>query len=885
VIGTTIGQYRVEKEIGKGGMGIVYLARDLSLNRPVAVKFLSPHVSDEGSRRRFQQEAQTASALNHPHILTVHAAGSADEQLYLVTEWIDGGTLREWLHRAQPSLRQKLELILPIADALATAHDAGILHRDIKPENILVSKTGHAKLADFGLAKVIEAADDNMATKTLGEITRAGTVVGTIAYMSPEQVSGGAADRRSDIFSFGILLYELLAGARPFQGRSDLLVLEAIRSAEPTPLGEHCPDLPAQLRNIVEKALEKDPGDRYQSMKDLVIDLRRLLRGSLAPHAAAAAPQARPTRLLVAIAIGATIVIACLVALLRRGNPAFENPLAGATFTRLTDFEGSEIDADLSPDGKFVTFLSDRDGPFDAFIGQVGVGEFVNLTKARFLDLYHEQSRSIGFTGDSAQVWLRVSALNPTIAPPVGTSNSRGIWVLPTVGNGAPRRFLQSALVASWSPDGSRLAYQESTPGDPIFISDPNGANPRRLVVGRPGEHEHYPTWSLDQRDMFYVRCFRATEADVWHIPVAGGTPERLTWHNSKVAYPVVLDDRRLLYVAPGADGSGYWIYSLDLKTHVSHRVSLGVEQYLSLSIGSGPNGPRSRLVATVANPRGSIWTVPLSLTKTMEEADARPMSLATVRAIAPRCGPNFVLYLSSKGRGDGLWKFQDGAATELWKGDETGTLVAPAAASPDGARISFVVRRGNRLHLYVMTADGTGARELAESLDARDTASWSPDGKWIAFTAEEKDGAHIFKVPADGGTPERLTEEVSYNPVWSPDGRMILYAAPQQGITFPIKAVSPDKKPVAVPTLAVTGEGNRYRFTPDGKYAVILQGWFRHQDFFAIDLASGQRTQLTHLKPGYILRNFDISPDGKQIVFDRVQENSDVVLIDLPKR
>jgi len=148
VIGTTIGQYRVEKEIGKGGMGIVYLARDLSLNRPVAVKFLSPHVSDEGSRRRFQQEAQTASALNHPHILTVHAAGSADEQLYLVTEWIDGGTLREWLHRAQPSLRQKLELILPIADALATAHDAGILHRDIKPENILVSKTGHAKLAD-----------------------------------------------------------------------------------------------------------------------------------------------------------------------------------------------------------------------------------------------------------------------------------------------------------------------------------------------------------------------------------------------------------------------------------------------------------------------------------------------------------------------------------------------------------------------------------------------------------------------------------------------------------------------------------------------------------------------------------------------------------------
>jgi Tol biopolymer transport system component len=231
------------------------------------------------------------------------------------------------------------------------------------------------------------------------------------------------------------------------------------------------------------------------------------------------------------------------------------------------------------------------------------------------------------------------------------------------------------------------------------------------------------------------------------------------------------------------------------------------------------------------------------------------------------------------------LWRLQDGAATELWKGGAAGVLVAPAAASPDGSKICFVVRQGVREHLYITTADGTGAHELAESLDARDTASWSPDGKWIAFTAEEKDGAHIFKIPAEGGTPERLTDELAYNPVWSPDGRIILYAAPLQGITFPLHAVTPDKKPVVVPTLAVTGEGNRYRFTPDGKTAIVLQGWFRHQDFFAIDLATGQRTQLTHLKPGSILRNFDISPDGKQIVFDRVQENSDIVLIDLPKK
>jgi Tol biopolymer transport system component len=282
-----------------------------------------------------------------------------------------------------------------------------------------------------------------------------------------------------------------------------------------------------------------------------------------------------------------------------------------------------------------------------------------------------------------------------------------------------------------------------------------------------------------------------------------------------------------------------------------------------------------------VANPRGSIWTVPLSLTKTAEEAEAKPLPTSNLRAVAPRYGPNFVLYLSSKGGGDGLWKIQDGSATELWKAAD-GAIVSPASVSPDGGRICVVIRQHARQHLFVMTSDGTSARELAPTLDVRDAASWSPDGKWIAFTAEESEGGRIFKVPSDGGTPERLTNEVSYNPVWSPDGRMIVYAAPLQGITFPLKAVSPDKTPIQIPTFGITGEGNRYRFLPDGKTMVALQGWFRHQDFFAIDLISGDRKRLTNLRPGSILRNFDISPDGKQIVFDRVQENSDIVLIDL---
>ncbi len=259
-----------------------------------------------------------------------------------------------------------------MADALATAHDAGILHRDIKPDNILVSKTGHGKLADFGLAKMLDTPAQDAVTRTLGETTLPGTVVGTIAYMSPEQVSGAAIDLRSDIFSFGILLYELLAGTRPFQGTSNLLLLESIRDAEPPPLANRCPGLPLRLHNIVEKALEKNPADRYQSMKELVVDLRRVLRGSLvATQASEILPLTTPSRLrLRGGALAAIVLLGVVAGLWLRRDRAWENPLSLATFTRLTEFEGSEIDGALSPDGKLVAFLSDRDGPFDAFIGQ-----------------------------------------------------------------------------------------------------------------------------------------------------------------------------------------------------------------------------------------------------------------------------------------------------------------------------------------------------------------------------------------------------------------------------------------------------------------------------------------------------------------------------------
>ena len=274
--GVQIGPYKIEGLLGAGGMGEVFRAVNTKLNRPVAIKFLSAELAEQpAARRRFQREAQMASSLNHPHILTVHDAGDFAGRQYLVTEFVDGGTLQAWATQERRGWRQTVELLAGVADGLASAHAAGILHRDIKPSNILVAKNGYAKLADFGLAKLMEPSDPG-GTRTLTEAgTRAGLLMGTIPYMSPEQASGRAVDARSDIFSFGIVLYETLGNQRPFTGATDLEVLQKVIHSTPPPLPQ---TVPAGLRSVVEKALESDPADRYQSMQELAVDLRRMVR-------------------------------------------------------------------------------------------------------------------------------------------------------------------------------------------------------------------------------------------------------------------------------------------------------------------------------------------------------------------------------------------------------------------------------------------------------------------------------------------------------------------------------------------------------------------------------------------------------------------------------
>jgi WD40 repeat protein len=375
---------------------------------------------------------------------------------------------------------------------------------------------------------------------------------------------------------------------------------------------------------------------------------------------------------------------------------------------------------------------------------------------------------------------------------------------------------------------------------------------------------------------------------DIWRIPVspseAAAAPERITSHNARVAYPAWLDARTLIYSATAEDGSGQWLYAVDVEHRIPHRVSSGgvAEQYLSVGVSRAR--PR-RVVTTIATPTASLWAVPIS-DRVQTEAAATRVPTPNTRALGPRFAPGYLAFLSSKGGADGLWKLETGAPQELWRGSDGG-VVAPPAISPDGRQICFSYRTQGTSGLYVMNANGTNVRTLvADSFDVRGAASWSPDGNWVAVAANRGEGTRLFKIPVDGGPPVRLVDTLSYNPVWSPDGRFIVYSEQQSAGQFEVKAITPDRAPVPIVELQIVGFSPRvpYRFLPDGKLVVLEGVLGNSQNFFLVELATGQRRQLTDLTPGPVIQNFDVSPDGTQIVFDRLRNNTDIVLMNLAR-
>jgi len=388
--------------------------------------------------------------------------------------------------------------------------------------------------------------------------------------------------------------------------------------------------------------------------------------------------------------------------------------------------------------------------------------------------------------------------------------------------------------------------------------------------------------WSTDGQWIYFVHGRDVAEQmDVWRVRPSGEDREQLTQHSAPITFVAVIDPRTLLYVAPAEDRSGPWLWTLDIERKVSRRVTAGLEQYVS--VAASVDGRRA--VATVANPVANLWSVPL-LERLADERDVKPFPVPTVRALAPRFNGTSVFYLSARGTGDGLWRLQNGQALEIWNGAD-GSLSEPAAVSPDGRRIAVIVRRDGKRHVSIMQADGSDSRFAAESIDAQGAAEWSPDGSAIVVGGRDAQGLGLFRVPVDGGAPVRLMTGAAINPVWSPAGDLIVYAGANVGGQRPLAGVRPDGTPVELPNMqvsVVTGQG--HRFLPGGKGVVYIWAPIGSPfvDIYVMEFATKTMRHVAHFRNLGETRTFDITPDGKQIVFDRSQQNSDIVLIDLPK-
>ena len=866
----SIGAYEVQALLGIGGMGEVYRARDPRLGRDVAIKMLPSTLASDADRlARFEREARMLAALNHPHICSIYGIEECDSIRFLILELVEGETLADRLVRAGASglpAGEALTIARQITDALEAAHDKGIVHRDLKPANIKITPDGVVKVLDFGVAKAVASP----ALTTDG--TNEGLIIGTAAYMSPEQARGQPVDKRTDIWSFGCVLYEMLTGRGAFA--DDTASDTIVRILEVDPDWSTLPQaLQPRVLTLLRRCLHKDAKRRLRDIGDARIEIDEALTRPDADDIARLDAPRHGWRTLAAAAVGVTGLMALMVAFWARATDAgsWEHRLANARFTPVTSSQGSDIDAAISRDGKFIAFMSDRAGPFHAWLNQAGTGDFRDLTPGPIDYRNPGLNRSVGFSADSSEIWIN------------GTGGERGYRLrrIPLVG-GEPRVFLTDhAVNVAWSHDGTRLVYFTYDDGDPLFVADGTGGNATRITISEPGLHNHFPAWSLDDRWIYYGHGKQSiAEFDVWRIPAAGGTAERLTHHNNDVRYLTPVDARTVLYVSPDADRSGPWLWALDVERRVTRRLNLGLERYLSVAA----SGDGERLVATVGRSTASLWSVPI-LNRLAGEHEVKPYPMpSAARALSPRFAAASLFYLSSTGAGDGLWRLVDGKSVEVWKGAD-GAVVEPPAVSPGGDRIAIVLERRGKLNLTIVSADGADHRLLSDAIDVRGAAAWSPDGKWIVTGGTDSAGPALFMIPVDGSKPIRLVDRPAYDPVWSPDGSLIVYVG-QQGARAPLLAVRPDRATVNFPAIQIpSGGAGRVRFLPGHREVIYMQGAAGAHDFWLLDLATNKSRRLTQLSNSASIETFDITPDGTQIVFDRVRENADVRLIDLPKR
>jgi len=896
--GSRVGPYEVIERIGAGGMGEVYRARDTRLGREVAIKTL-PHdrLTDESRRRQFIREARAASALNHPNIVTIHEIESIDGVDVIVMELVTGRTLGDAM-RQRLKVGDALRIAIQIADALARAHAAGIVHRDLKPGNVMIGAGGQVKLLDFGLAKLVDPerprdAAVAAAAPSSPTITVPGVVAGTPAYMSPEQAVGAEVDVRSDIFSFGAVLYEMVAGRRAFAAETVSGTLEAVVHAEPAAPATLVPGLPPELERLILRCLRKDPSRRMQHMADVKIELVDLEADVAArPATIARGPTARGAWAWPVAAIAAVLVVTAMVWM------AYSSRRAAAAPVRLvpvTTVAGNESTPALSPDGESVAFSWEGEPhgevtgrPRHVWITLIGASELRQLTsgaESDFAPSWSPDGKQIAFVrGNYASGRGVVHLVSPLGGPPRAldasipvysqlswsadgrwiaasgyrvvkdpSSKAGGLQLIPVDG-GTPRplttpRGLGYDAFPAFTSDGRRLAYssctREVTPPCDVFVidlgSDLQQKGPARQMT-RVDAPIHGVAWASDERSIVFAPSTMSIYGSgigvqLWRVAVSGGTPERIdTVPWGSFAPNVNRKSGRLVFAHDTAD---FDIFRYDPSRPPQPIVA---SSFVDYAPSFSPDGRRIAFESSRSGSRRDIWV-------------SDP---------------------------DGSNAFKVTQATPDPQGTGTFNTDGNPNWNPDGSRIVFTSLRNNSDgDIFTVNVDGTGRRAVTNDHVVAALPFWSHDGRWIYYRQDRPGGREIVRVSANGGTPEPLTKGGGLYPIESWDGKTLFFTKPAPSTAlYAMPSGGGDERRVIdcvqARALAVT--------PPNVLYYLGCAPGIAPVALHRRDLNTGRDDVVGTIAqgslPGFL--GLAVSPDGKTILYARVSgDGSDVMMLE----
>ncbi len=861
-VGRSLLHYRIVEKIGAGGMGVVYLAQDNSLNRKVALKFLPPEMQQDAvARKRFLREARSAAALDHPYICHINEIGEAEGTDFIVMEYVEGQMLKDRLARGALSLKEGLQIAGEVAEALEEAHEKGIIHRDLKPSNIMLTRKGHAKVMDFGLAKqLIPPGGIDSQEESITVLTRSGLTLGTLAYMSPEQLRGEPVDARSDIFSFGVVLYEMLAGVHPFKKETGMDTASAILNATPKPLVDLRPDVPGLLQHIVKKMLAKDPQDRYPSIHDVRTDLKELLEASDRP----AMGKRRRLKPLYWIAASALVVAGAGIWAFIQFFPR-ETALPPLRIVPVTTTGGRKAFPSLSPDGNWIAFawMGEKGDNWDIYVKELEGPGFNRLTTDPADDCCP------AWSPDGRQIAFQRS------------SGDRKVLYLISMVGGGERKLAEVGIGRlSWSPDGKNIAFMDrKSAKDPWSIWSLSVETLERKKITTPDLSDfgdRWPAFSPNGRDLAFIRSNDPNTGVLYAMHLPGGEPKVVTDRNSPFSPCWTADSREIVFTGdPGTGESSLWRTFVDGGE--PRRVPTRGERVREPSVS------RNRLAYVSDTSNSDIWRLELT-GKDAIKPPSRPLlswsSDEVDQCISPD-GSRIAFSSDSSGSAE-IWICNADGTRPMKLTDMREGGTGSPNWSPDGRNIAFDSTKLGSNNIYVVSAEGGPVRRITPDSTEEAVPRWSRDGRWIYFGSNRSGSWQIWKMPSEGGKAIQITRNGGMVARESADGQFVYYygyyVRQERGVWRVPVSGGPE-------TLVLDRQILRFNWDLTERGIYFFDGWFNTRGNICFyDFATRRMRILApvHSDTGFgVNEGLSISPDGKWLLYTGGISTSDIRMID----